>query len=45
LPIGVQILGKYFDEPTVLRIGHVVEHAMAGMVNPLSGSPKASSQS
>ena len=26
LPIGVQILGKHFDEGMVLRIGHVVEH-------------------
>ncbi len=41
LPIGVQILGKHFDEPTVLRVAHVVEHAMAAVVNPLSGSPKA----
>jgi aspartyl-tRNA(Asn)/glutamyl-tRNA(Gln) amidotransferase subunit A len=30
LPIGMQILGKHFDEPMVLRVGHVVEHAMAG---------------
>lgn len=29
LPIGLQVLGKHFDEPTVLRLGHVVEHAMA----------------
>ena len=29
LPIGMQILGKYFDEPMVLRVGHVVEHALA----------------
>ena len=35
LPIGVQVLGKYFDEPTVLRVAHVVEHAMAAMANPL----------
>jgi aspartyl-tRNA(Asn)/glutamyl-tRNA(Gln) amidotransferase subunit A len=41
LPIGVQVLGKYFDEATILRIGHVVEHAMSAVVNPLSGSPKA----
>lgn len=26
LPIGVQILGRHFDEATVLRVGHVVEH-------------------
>jgi aspartyl-tRNA(Asn)/glutamyl-tRNA(Gln) amidotransferase subunit A len=29
LPIGAQILGRHFDEQTVLRVGHVVEHAMA----------------
>ena len=29
LPIGLQILGKHFDEPTVLRLGHAVEHGMA----------------
>jgi aspartyl-tRNA(Asn)/glutamyl-tRNA(Gln) amidotransferase subunit A len=29
LPIGMQILGKSFDEPMVLRVGHVVEHALA----------------
>jgi aspartyl-tRNA(Asn)/glutamyl-tRNA(Gln) amidotransferase subunit A len=40
LPIGVQILGNHFDEPTVLRVAHVVEHAMAALVNPLSPSPK-----
>ncbi len=39
LPIGVQILGKHFDEPTVLRVAHVVEHAMAALVDPLSTSP------
>ena len=30
LPIGLQVLGKHFDESTVLRVGHVVEHALAG---------------
>jgi aspartyl-tRNA(Asn)/glutamyl-tRNA(Gln) amidotransferase subunit A len=30
LPIGLQILGKHFDEATVLRVGHVVEHAVVG---------------
>jgi aspartyl-tRNA(Asn)/glutamyl-tRNA(Gln) amidotransferase subunit A len=30
LPIGVQILGKHFDESTVLRLGHAVEHGLAG---------------
>ncbi|HTC92191.1 MAG TPA: Asp-tRNA(Asn)/Glu-tRNA(Gln) amidotransferase subunit GatA [Terriglobales bacterium] len=29
LPIGVQILGKHFDEATILRLGHVVEHSLA----------------
>ena len=29
LPIGLQVLGKHFDEATVLRVGHVVEHALA----------------
>ena len=38
LPIGVQILGKHFDEPTALRVAHVVEHAMAAVVNPLGAS-------
>jgi aspartyl-tRNA(Asn)/glutamyl-tRNA(Gln) amidotransferase subunit A len=26
LPIGLQILGRYFDEGTILRVAHVVEH-------------------
>ncbi|HEY6253935.1 MAG TPA: Asp-tRNA(Asn)/Glu-tRNA(Gln) amidotransferase subunit GatA [Candidatus Angelobacter sp.] len=29
LPIGLQVLGKHFDESTVLRLGHAVEHGMA----------------
>lgn len=29
LPIGVQVLGRHFDEAMVVRIGHVVEHGMA----------------
>lgn len=29
LPIGLQILGRHFDEATVLRLGHAVEHGMA----------------
>ncbi|MGB7556007.1 MAG: amidase family protein, partial [Candidatus Korobacteraceae bacterium] len=32
LPIGMQIFGKYFDEPMVLRVGHVAEHALAARV-------------
>jgi aspartyl-tRNA(Asn)/glutamyl-tRNA(Gln) amidotransferase subunit A len=29
LPIGLQILGRHFDEATILRLGHAVEHAQA----------------
>ncbi len=29
LPIGLQILGKHFDEPTVLRLAHAYEHERA----------------
>lgn len=29
LPIGMQILGKHFDEATMLRVAHVAEHALA----------------
>src|SRR5207302_1505237 len=29
LPIGLQILGKHFDEATILRLGHAYEHARA----------------
>jgi aspartyl-tRNA(Asn)/glutamyl-tRNA(Gln) amidotransferase subunit A len=29
LPIGMQILGKHFDEGTILRLGHVVEDELA----------------
>src|SRR5215510_13779697 len=29
LPIGLQILGKHFDEPTILRLAHAVEHGTA----------------
>lgn len=29
LPIGCQILTKHFDEATMFRLGHAVEHAMA----------------
>ena len=29
LPIGIQILGKHFDEGTILRLGHAVEHGTA----------------
>jgi aspartyl-tRNA(Asn)/glutamyl-tRNA(Gln) amidotransferase subunit A len=29
LPIGMQIFGRHFDEGTILRLGHVFEHARA----------------
>jgi aspartyl-tRNA(Asn)/glutamyl-tRNA(Gln) amidotransferase subunit A len=29
LPIGLQVLGKHFDEGTILRVAHVVEHGLA----------------
>jgi aspartyl-tRNA(Asn)/glutamyl-tRNA(Gln) amidotransferase subunit A len=29
LPIGMQVLGKHFDEATILRVAHVAEHALA----------------
>ncbi|HEX9255499.1 MAG TPA: amidase family protein, partial [Candidatus Angelobacter sp.] len=29
LPIGLQILGRHFDESTMLRIAHAYEHARA----------------
>jgi aspartyl-tRNA(Asn)/glutamyl-tRNA(Gln) amidotransferase subunit A len=29
LPIGMQILGKHFDESMILRLGHALEHAQA----------------
>ena len=32
LPIGMQILGKHFDESTVLRVAHVAEHALAAKI-------------
>ncbi len=34
LPIGMQILGRHFDEATVLRAAHVAEHALAGKALP-----------
>jgi aspartyl-tRNA(Asn)/glutamyl-tRNA(Gln) amidotransferase subunit A len=29
LPIGLQVLGKHFDEGTILRVAHVVEHELS----------------
>ncbi len=31
LPIGLQILGRHFDEGTILRLGHALEHARAAV--------------
>jgi Asp-tRNA(Asn)/Glu-tRNA(Gln) amidotransferase A subunit family amidase len=33
LPIGLQILGKHFDEATILRVAHGYEQA-AGVAAP-----------
>jgi aspartyl-tRNA(Asn)/glutamyl-tRNA(Gln) amidotransferase subunit A len=33
LPIGLQILGKHFDEGTILRLGHAVEHGQPVATN------------
>ncbi len=43
LPIGVQILGRHFDEGTILRLGHALEQARAyddatDLVAPSAGS-------
>jgi aspartyl-tRNA(Asn)/glutamyl-tRNA(Gln) amidotransferase subunit A len=32
LPIGMQILGRYFEEGTILRLAHALEHARAATV-------------
>jgi aspartyl-tRNA(Asn)/glutamyl-tRNA(Gln) amidotransferase subunit A len=32
LPIGMQILGRHFEEATLLRVAHVAEHALAAKV-------------
>ena len=29
LPVGLQVLGRHFDEGTILRVGHVVEHGLS----------------
>jgi aspartyl-tRNA(Asn)/glutamyl-tRNA(Gln) amidotransferase subunit A len=39
LPIGMQILGKHFDEATVLRVAHVAEHALVGKNKAISREP------
>jgi len=28
LPVGLMLIGRYFDEPTLLRIGHAYEQAV-----------------
>jgi aspartyl-tRNA(Asn)/glutamyl-tRNA(Gln) amidotransferase subunit A len=32
LPIGVQLIGKWFDEATLYRVGYAIEHEMKGVV-------------
>ncbi len=34
LPIGLQILGKHFDESTILRLGHAYEQSRAANLSP-----------
>jgi aspartyl-tRNA(Asn)/glutamyl-tRNA(Gln) amidotransferase subunit A len=34
LPIGLQIMGRHFDEATLLRVAHAYEHAHAGQQRP-----------
>jgi aspartyl-tRNA(Asn)/glutamyl-tRNA(Gln) amidotransferase subunit A len=34
LPLGLQVIGKAFDEQTVLRVGHAIESAAALAVRP-----------
>jgi aspartyl-tRNA(Asn)/glutamyl-tRNA(Gln) amidotransferase subunit A len=29
LPVGLQVLGRHFDEGTILRVAHVVEHGLS----------------
>lgn len=41
LPLGLQILGKAWDEETVLQVGHRIEKAAALDLNPYKTSPKA----
>ncbi|MBD5627501.1 MAG: Asp-tRNA(Asn)/Glu-tRNA(Gln) amidotransferase subunit GatA [Desulfovibrio sp.] len=37
MPVGLQLIGKAFDEATLLRVGHVLEQALPGI-----GSPQVS---
>ena len=34
LPVGLQVIGKAFDEATVLRVGHAYEQAAGGIGRP-----------
>ena len=34
MPVGLQLIGKAFDEATLLRVGHVLEHALPGIGSP-----------
>ena len=34
LPVGLQIIGKAFDEATVLRVGYAYEQAVGGLGQP-----------
>jgi len=34
LPVGLQVLGRHFDEGTILRVAHVVEHGRSAGLRP-----------
>jgi len=34
LPIGIQLIGKHFDESTLLRAGHHLEQALGADFTP-----------
>ncbi|MCK5295725.1 MAG: Asp-tRNA(Asn)/Glu-tRNA(Gln) amidotransferase subunit GatA [Alphaproteobacteria bacterium] len=37
LPLGLQIIGKHFDEETILRVGHTMENAAEFTAKPVGG--------
>ncbi|TQC45427.1 amidase [Rhodococcus sp. WS4] len=42
LPAGMMIIGKHFDDATVLRVGHTFEELQGGFPTPLSAASLAS---
>lgn len=43
LPVGMMIIGKHFDDATVLRVGHSFEQLVGGFPTPRTASVSASS--